>query len=86
MLCLKVSELYKFTVTIYVYMKYTARGKSRVANIAWCEAECYICNETLTKSYILSYKQSGSALSVLLHFKLKYVLTENIPLKFNIFN
>ena len=45
--------------------------------------ECYICSETLTKSYILSYKQSGSALSVLLYFKLKDVLTEDIPLKFN---
>ena len=45
-------------------MKYTARGESQVANIAQGEAKCYICHETLTKSCILSYKQSGSALSV----------------------
>ena len=35
-----------------VCMKYTARGESRVANIALGEAECYICHETLTKSCI----------------------------------
>ena len=35
-----------------VCMKYTARGESRVANIARGEASCYICNETLTKSCI----------------------------------
>ena len=46
-------------------MNYTARGEIRVANIAQGEAECYICHETLTKSCILSYKQSGGALSVL---------------------
>ena len=57
-------------------MKYTARGESRVANIARDEAKCYICHETLTKSCILSYKRSGSALSVLLYFTLKDVLTE----------
>ena len=67
-------------------MKCTARGESQVANIAWGEAECYICHETLTKSCIPSYKQSGNALSVLLYFKLKDVLTEDIPLKFNSFN
>ena len=40
-------------------MKYTARGESRVANIAQGESECYICpslsaicHETLTKSCI----------------------------------
>ena len=65
-------------------MEYTAQGESRVANIA--QAECYICHETLTKNCILSYKQSGSALSVLLYFKLKDVLTEDISLKFNTFN
>ena len=59
-------------------MKYTAQGESR--------AKCYICHETLTKSCILSYKRSGSTLSVLLYFKLKDVLTEDIPLKFNTFN
>ena len=37
-------------------------------------------------SCILSYKQSGSALIVLLYFTLKDVLTEDIPLKFNTFN
>ena len=61
-------------------MKYTAQGESQVA-----EAECYICHETLTKSCILSYKRSGSALSVLLYFTLKDVLTEDTPLKFNTF-
>ena len=66
-------------------MKYTARGESRVANIVQGEAECYICHETLTKSCILSYKRSGSALSVLLYFTLKHVLTEDTPLKFNTF-
>ena len=54
-----------------VCMKYTARGESRMANIARGEAECYICHETFTKSCILSYKRSGSALSVLLYFTLK---------------
>ena len=54
-------------------------------NIARGEAECYICHETLTKSCILSYKQSGSVLSVLLYFTLKDVLTEDTPLKVNTF-
>ena len=67
-------------------MKYTARDESRVANIARGEAECYICHETLIKGCMLSYKRSGSALSVLLYFTLKDVLTEDIPLKFNTFN
>ena len=53
-----------------VCMKYTARDESRVANIARSEAECYICHKTLIKSCILSYKQSGSVLSVLLYFTL----------------
>ena len=66
-------------------MKYTAQDESQVANIARGKAECYICHETLTKSCILSYKQSGSALSALLYIKLKDVLTEDIPLKFNTF-
>ena len=35
-----------------VCMKYTAQDESRVANIARGEAECYICHETLIKSYI----------------------------------
>ena len=54
-----------------------------MANIAQGEAECYICHKTLTKSCILSYKRNGSALSVLLYFTLKDVLTEEIHLKFN---
>ena len=52
----------------------TARGESRVANKAQGEAECYVCHKTPTKSCILSYKQSGNALSVLLYFTLKDVL------------
>ena len=35
-----------------VCMKYTARGESRVANIARGDAQCCICHETLTKSCI----------------------------------
>ena len=69
-----------------VCMKYTTRDESRVANIAGGKAESYICHETLIKSCIPSYKLSGSALSVLLYFTLKDVLTEDIPLKFNTFN
>ena len=38
---------------------------------------------TLTKSCILLYKRSGSALSVLLHLELDDVLTEDTPLKLN---
>ena len=57
-----------------------------MTNIARGKAKCYICHEILIKSYILSYKRSGSALSVLLYFELKNVLTEYIPLKFNTFN
>ena len=49
-----------------VCMKYTARGESRVANIVRGEAECYICHQEL----YISYKQSSSALSVLLYFTL----------------
>ena len=67
-------------------MKYTARGENRVENIAQGkETKCYICHETLTKRCILSYKPSGSVLSVLLHFILKDMLTERTPLKFNTF-
>ena len=35
-----------------VCMKYTARGESRVANIAQGKVERYICHETLIKSCI----------------------------------
>ena len=52
-----------------ICIKYTAQGESQVANIAQGKAKCYICHETLTKSCILSYKQSGSALSVLLYYR-----------------
>ena len=56
-----------------------------MAKIAEAKPECHICHETLTKSYMLSYKQICSALSVLLYFKLKDVLTEDTLLKFNTF-
>ena len=44
-----------------------------MANIALGEAECYICHKILIKSCILSYKRSGSILSVLLYFTLTKV-------------
>ena len=50
--------LYRFYIYVLlkallpVCMVYTARGESQVANIAQGEAKCYICHETLTKSYI----------------------------------
>ena len=50
-------------------MKYTARGESRVANIARGKAECYICHQEL---YIL-YKRSSSALGILLYFTLNKI-------------
>ena len=58
-----------------------------MTNIPQTKAECYICHATLTKSYILSYKPSCSALSVLLYLTVKDVLllTEDTPLKFNTF-
>ena len=55
-------------------MKYTARDESQVVNMAQGKAECYICHETPTISYILAYKQSGSALRALLYFTLREVL------------
>ena len=54
-------------------MKYTARGESRVANIAQGEAECYICHEsdeTLTKSCIFHAKEAA----VLLFYNYSIVL------------
>ena len=66
-------------------MKYTAQGKSWVANIAQVKPECYICHKTLTNSCMLSYKQVAVFLSVLLYFTLKDGLTEDTPLKFNTF-
>ena len=68
------------------FMQHRAPGESRVTNIARGEAECYICPKTLIKSCILSYKQSGGALRLLLYFILKDMLTEDIPLNFNICN
>jgi len=38
----------------------------------------YICHSTLIKSCILSYKQSGSVLSVLLYFTLIYIYTYDL--------
>ena len=52
-------------------MKYTAWGENRVANIAQGKAKYYFCQETLTKSYILLYKQIASVLSILLYLYLK---------------
>ena len=67
-------------------MKYTAGGESRVANIAGGEARVlYLSRDSHQELHILSYKRSGSALSVLLYFILKDVLTEDTPLKFNTF-
>ena len=56
-----------------------------MANVAQGKAEYYICSETLTKSCILLYKQSGSILSVLLYLTPKDALTEDTHLKFNTF-
>ena len=56
-----------------VCMKYTAQDE---ANIARGEAECYICHKTLIKSCMLSYKQSGSVLSVSLYFTFTKVSTK----------
>ena len=70
-----------------VYMKYTARDENRVANIAQGEAECYICHKTLIMQELYTFTQTKwHALSVLLYFTLKDVLTEDIPLNFNTFN
>ena len=72
-------------------MKYITRGESRVANIA----ACYICHLPLLVLYLSRdphqelytfIQTKSSALSVLLYFKLKDLLTEDIPLKFNTFN
>ena len=66
-------------------LKYIAQGESQVTNIAQSKAECYICHASLTKSCILSYKRSCSALSVLVYLTVKdaLLLTEDTPLKFN---
>ena len=59
---------------IYIYVLLKALPPVCMRYIVQGESECYICHETLTKSCILSYKRSGSALSVLLYFTLKDVL------------
>ena len=62
-------------------MKYTARGENRVANIAQV---LYLSRDPHQELY--TFIQTGSsALSVLLYFTLKDVLTEGTPLKFNTF-
>ena len=67
-----------------------------MANIALAFALCYIYLSLDPHQELYTFLQSGSALSVLLNFKLmesvllnfklKDVLTECIPLKFNTFN
>ena len=74
-------------------MKYTAQGESRVATKAQAKLRAifvmlsaiFVMTLSPRAVYVLSYKQSGSALSVLLYFTLKDVLTEDTPLKFNTF-
>ena len=45
----------------------------------------YLSRDAHQELYTFKKKPSGSALSVLLYFTLKDVLTEDTPLKFNIF-
>ena len=63
-------------------MKYTAQGESRVANIAQVKLSAIFVTRLSPR---VVYFQIGSALSVLLFFTLKDVLTEDTPLKFNTF-
>ena len=49
-------------------MKYTARGESRVANIALRRSRVLYLSRDPHQELYLSYKQSVSALSVLLYF------------------
>ena len=56
-------------------MKYTILGESGVVNIAGGKGVLYLSRD-FSKISILSYKQSGSALSVLLYFRLMDVLTK----------
>ena len=65
-----------FKALLPVCMKYTAQDESRMANTARGEAKCYICHKTFIKSCILSYKRSGSVLSVLLYFTLTKMSTK----------
>ena len=60
-------------------MKYTAQGKSHVANVAQAKPSAIFVMR-LSPRAVLSYKQSGSALSILLYFTLKDVLTKDTPL------
>ena len=54
-----------------------------MANIEQGKAKCYIWHKTHQELYI-SCKGSSSALSILLYFTLKEVLTKYTSLKFNI--
>ena len=58
-------------------MKYTAQGESWVA--------IFVIRLSPRALYFHTNYVSGSALSVLLYFTLKDVLTEDTPLKFNTF-
>ena len=51
-----------------VYIKYTTRGESRVANIAQVEPSAIFVTRPSPRELCVSYKRSGSALSVLLYF------------------
>ena len=64
-------------------MEYTAQGESQVANIVQGEAEWYIFVTRLSPSAVYYYTNKVSVLSILLYFTLKYVLTKDLPLKFN---
>ena len=60
-------------------MKYTARGESRVANIVQRRSRVLYLSQDPHQELYLSYKQSVSALSVLLYFtpinvRIKHVL------------
>ena len=62
-------------------MKYTARGESRVANIARGEAECYtdLSRDSHQLRAVAIYKRSScSVLSVLLYFTLTKVSANTV--------
>ena len=67
---------------LLVCMKYTAQGESQVANVAQARV-LYLSQDSHQELYMCTFIKSGSALSVLLYFTLKDLLTENTPLKFN---
>ena len=72
--------LLKALLTV-IGLKYASQDESPMANIERENAECYICHKTLPRAVYC--KQSGSALSVLLYFTLKELLTKYTSLKFN---